>query len=90
MREHSDHGLVVLVKEESLALELRKDCLHVVTYHLQLFEGDVFLKVRGSLEAPGLYAVVQHYSPSVAARVAMDIGVLDGLLDGGSLWREGT
>ena len=60
MGEHPDHGPVVLVKEESLALELREERLDGAPYRLQLIESDVFLKVRVCLEASRLHAVVQH------------------------------
>ena len=79
MAKHPNHGLVVLVKEESLPLELREKDLDGAAHRLKLLEGDVLLEVRHGPKTPGLHAIVEHRTPSVVVGVAVDVGVLDGL-----------
>jgi hypothetical protein len=44
----------------------------------------VFLEVRHGPKTPRRNAYVEGRSPSVVVEVAVDVGVLDGLPDGGS------
>jgi hypothetical protein len=83
--KHPDHGLVVLVKEESLTFEIREESFDGAAHRLQFLEGNVLVEVRHGPKTPGLHAVVQHRSPSIVVGVAVDVGVLDGLLDRGSV-----
>ncbi len=52
---------------------------------MYLLEDDVLELVGAGIKASGFYAVVENCTPSEAAEVAMQVGGLDGLEDGGSV-----
>ena len=85
MGEYPHHGLVILVEEQSPSLDFWEEGLDRAPDGLHLLEGDMLELALARPEAPGLYAVVEDCSPSETAGVAMKVGGLDGLEDGGAV-----
>ena len=85
MSEKSHHELFVFVQYESPSHELWKKGFDRAPDLLQLLEGDVLELVWARPEASGFYVVAEDRTPSETAGVAVHVGWLDGLEDGGSV-----
>ncbi len=83
--EYPDHGMVVFVEEQSPSLDFWEEGLDRAPDSLQLLEGDVLELVWAGPKASGFYAVVEDNTPSETAGVAVSVGGLDGLQDGGAV-----
>jgi hypothetical protein len=87
--EHPYHGLVVFVEEEPPSLQLREKGVDRAPDGLEPLE-DNMLELAGTRpKAQGLYEVLEDCPPSETVGVAMKVGGLDGLKDGGAVVRLG-